>query len=302
MLLAYVRLLTSIVAISFIFHDVDCASHPFRGSPDRMYDRHINVFNPDGELLQSKYAAEAANKGDTVVCLIHRRVPEINLEDKMGVESDNRQEILIGIASEPRDVFLDRRGVDMVNKVDENIWALCTGLAGDGRAIVRLIRKVCMNYHSKFGAAPTLEYLATIVSEMQHDFTLSGSERPYGVTVLLVGYDEGSIEPCVFQSSVDGTVTQWLATSAGRGADECLELLCDRIVVENTAMDTQSKYEAENLVLEALNLPQVWQADKGGVEAGAKGRPIDLYRIGRTSVDEPATIVCSRCQSGEFCK
>ena len=177
-----------------------------------------------------------------------------------------------------------------MSKVDENVWAVCTGLAGDGRAIVRLMRKVCMNYRSKFGSAPTLQYLATIVSEMQHDFTSSGNERPYGVSVLLVGYDEGSIAPRVFLSSVDGTVTQWLAASAGRAADKCWKLLGDRLDWgRNGGEESAPTSEvAAKLIMEALNLPGV--AKIGEEEDAKEGQPVDLYKITRASVGASATI------------
>ena len=292
MLQAYMWLFVSIFALSFLLVEIDSAIHPFGGGFDRLYDRHINVFSPDGELLQNKYAAQAASKGDTVVCVISQHPPGVDLEDTKDVKIVNGGEILIGIASKPRDALLDRRGVDKVSKVDDNIWAICTGLAGDGRAMVRLMRKVCTSYRSKFGAAPTLQYLATVVSEMQHDFTLSGNERPYGVSILLVGYDEGSLSPCIFHSSVDGTVTQWLAASAGRGADKCFELMCDRLTGDTDVDATRpSATEAVNLAAEALHLQGVWQADKGSGEEVAKGRPIDLYTIRRLSVDAPATII-----------
>ena len=80
MFAGYFPVVACALALFLLTSSVNSAVHPFGSGADRLYDRHINVFSPDGELLQSKYAAEAAKKGDTVVCLISRPHPEEGTE------------------------------------------------------------------------------------------------------------------------------------------------------------------------------------------------------------------------------
>jgi len=110
-------------------------SSPYSAQMKRdRYDKLINVWSPDGELLQVNYAETAGRRGLPVVCL----------KAKEGDEDI----VVLCCARSSHSSLLDRRSVDKVNKVDEKggIWVAFSGLAGDGNALVRLSRKICSNY------------------------------------------------------------------------------------------------------------------------------------------------------------
>lgn len=70
--------------------------------------------------------------------------------------------------------LLDRRSIDKVSKVFDNIWFAFSGLAGDGRSLLRNARNFCVEYHSKFGMIPSIKTVVRYISEMQHEATLTG--------------------------------------------------------------------------------------------------------------------------------
>lgn len=192
------------------------------------YDKSITLFSPEGDLLQVAYAQMACEKGEPLVCTI-----------SMGG-------ILLCYKSQPSDALLDRRAVDKVSQIDDNIWLTFAGLGGDGRAMVRLGRSFCGDFRTKFGCAPSVMSLARAIGELQHGATLKGGERPFGIHVLVCGYDENSSKPVVCTIKASGEVSQWKATAIGRKR----ESLCRTL--ENVFRDDWTLKEAANYVCDIL--------------------------------------------------
>ena len=206
----------------------------------RWADKQVNVFNSEGDLPQLAYADVAASRGETVICL--------TTEDGA---------VVLCTPTASNAPLLDRRVVDKVSKVDEDgIWAAFAGLAGDGRALVRVSRRVCANYRLMFNAPPTLRYLTKSVADAQHEATLSGSERPFGVNLLLFGFEQGAEEPSVFLSKASGHMSQWRAVAIGRRADRAQEHLEAALVVSSAQRVVRrpaSALEAASIALDVLS-------------------------------------------------
>ena len=87
--------------------------HPY--GDIRGYDRHINVFDTQGELMQVRYAEEASERGETIVCLTAHENSKLD-------QDHGPNHVVLGISSKAEDILLDRPGIDKVSKVDDNIW------------------------------------------------------------------------------------------------------------------------------------------------------------------------------------
>lgn len=121
-------------------------------------DKSINLFSPQGDLLQVGYAELASEKGATVICL---------------PTSDNG--IILCIESNPDfDILLDRRSADKLFKIDDFIWMTFSGLVGDGRSIVRSAKLFCSSYHHNYGCSPSVTAVANHLGDIQHKATFSG--------------------------------------------------------------------------------------------------------------------------------
>lgn len=301
-------MLTLVILTSLCFIPIqEAAVHPYGDA--RGYDRSMNVFDTRGELMQTRYAEEASSRGETIVCVTAGQSSELEVEQ-------GPCQVVLGISSKAEDTLLDRAGIDKVSKVDDNVWVACTGLAGDGRALLRIARTVCANYRTRYGTPPSLQYLANAIGDMQHEFTLSGRERPYGVSLMLIGYDEDSLTPQVYISRVDGSVSSWSAVSVGKQSGSCMEYLTESLT-EDFEHRVPSLERAAEVVVESLNLPALHREeadadngadgdgngkgeDKGGDKEGAMvgdtdqgsnvQRPCDIYVFRRESLDQPATL------------
>lgn len=124
------------------------------------FDRNVNLFSDLGELTQVSYASKAGYKGGSILCAI---------------SSDDNIVMCVPTSSRDR-VLLDRRSVDKVSKVDDTLWAGFSGLAGDGRSLIKIARRYCIDCHSKLGSSPTVHGVAQFIGDVQHESTLSGSK------------------------------------------------------------------------------------------------------------------------------
>lgn len=120
------------------------------------YDQMVNLFDPNGELLQVKYAERASSKGMPLICFIS--------EDC----------VVVLCRSPPHDSLLDLRTMDKVEKVDDDIWAAYCGLAGDGKSLIRSSRTFSLQFRKMFGYAPPVVSVARAIGDTQHEATLKG--------------------------------------------------------------------------------------------------------------------------------
>jgi len=192
------------------------------------YDKSITLFAPDGTLKQVDYAEKAASKGQSLICCLTK---------------DNK--IILCCPSQTSQLLLDRRAVDKVSQVDENLYIAFAGLAGDGRALTLEARSLCRDYRMRFGSSPPVSYLANKIGKIQHTATLKGGERPYGIQVLIFGYDlnrydslslSPSLSPSqchIYMTHPSGEVTKWRAIVIGNKAD-MLNKKLERMFVDSS--------------------------------------------------------------------
>jgi 20S proteasome alpha/beta subunit len=121
------------------------------------YEKAINRFSPEGRLLQVDYAETASQKGSPVVAV---------------ATADSR--IIVITKTLRDDIFLDRRVMDKVEPVDDEMWITFCGLAGDCRALIRLARNQAADFRASLGFAPPPIAVAKMIAECQHESTLSG--------------------------------------------------------------------------------------------------------------------------------
>jgi 20S proteasome alpha/beta subunit len=152
------------------------------------YDKNVNLFSSTGVLLQVQYARNAGMKGSPILC-----------------SQTSTNEIVVCIPTSPSMQSLqDRRAVDKLAKISDGIWFAFAGLAGDGRALLKASRNFCTEYQSKFGSIPSVRSVARYIGELQHESTLTGGKRPYGVQVLLIGAEDSTGKLAIYSSEPSG--------------------------------------------------------------------------------------------------
>ena len=184
-------------------------------APDGMgYDRVVTVFSPDGRLFQVQYAMEAVKRGATV----------IGIKAKDGVAMLADKKILHSLIRE--------RSIEKVYQVDDHVGAATIGLVADGRKLIEQARVQAQRNRLVYDESITVRQLVFDVSSYMQIFTQYGGLRPFGVTVLMAGYDS---EPRLYEIDPSGTPTEWSATAVGEGRPEVMKVL-DAKYTENITL------------------------------------------------------------------
>lgn len=117
-------------------------------SEDSRYDKNVNLFSSKGELLQVKYAMNAGLRGTAILC-------------SKSVDGD----VILCIPVD-RDIqsLIDRRSIDKVSKVSDNVWFAFSGLAGDGRSLLKSAREFSSQYKLNYGSIPTVRSISRFIA------------------------------------------------------------------------------------------------------------------------------------------
>lgn len=213
------------------------------------YDSAITVFSPDGHLFQVEYALEAVKKGTTAV----------------GICGKGR--IVLGVEKKSTAKLQDSRSITKICKLDEHIVLAFAGLTADARVLVNKARTECQSYRLTVEDKCSVEYIARYIAKVQQQFTQRGGRRPFGISTLIIGFDEQG-NPQLYQTDPSGTYSAWIANATGRNDKAVREFLEKNIPTD----DDSAEYDPVKLAVHSL---------MEVVESGSKNIEIAILEPGK---------------------
>jgi 20S proteasome alpha/beta subunit len=141
------------------------------------FDKQVNIFNEQGELLQVEYANKAGKLGDPLLC---------------GISKVDNEVVICAPTSKRKYALLDQRGIDKISKIDPNFYLGFSGIGGDGQYLVNTVREHCVRQRIEKGYPPSIMIPVTKISEIQHSASLKNLGRPLGVETVTMGWDSRS--------------------------------------------------------------------------------------------------------------
>ncbi|XP_043266709.1 proteasome subunit alpha type-1 [Venturia canescens] len=142
------------------------------------YDSDVTVWSPQGRLHQVEYAMEAVKLGSATVGLKNKTHAVLIALKRASSELSAHQKKIIPI--------------------DKHMGITIAGLTADARMLSRYMRTECLNYkYSHDDVLPVSRLIATLGNKMQ-TCTQRYDRRPYGVGLLVGGYDDQG--PHIYQT------------------------------------------------------------------------------------------------------
>lgn len=159
------------------------------------YSFSLTTFSPSGKLVQIEYALAAVSAGAASV--------GIKASNGVVVATENKRKSLLYEST-----------VEKVQKITPNIGMVYSGMGPDYRLLVRKARKEAAQYQLKFEEEIPTALLVQEVASVMQEYTQSGGVRPFGVSLLVCGWDKTG--PKLYQCDPSGAYFAWKATALGK--------------------------------------------------------------------------------------
>ncbi|PSS20505.1 hypothetical protein M430DRAFT_101081 [Amorphotheca resinae ATCC 22711] len=241
------------------------------------YSFSLTTFSPSGKLVQIEYALNAVNQGVTA----------------LGIKATNG--IVLATEKKSSSPLIDPPSLSKVSLITPNIGMVYSGMGPDYRVLVDKARKVShTGYKRIYNEYPPTRILVQDVARVMQEATQSGGVRPYGVSLLIAGWDDG-IEPeseeaagahpddkpsgktggvlkggpMLYQVDPSGSYFPWKATAIGKSATSAKTFL-EKRYTEGLELE-----DAVHIAL--LTLKETIEGEMNGetIEIGIVGPPAD---------------------------
>ena len=178
--------------------------------------------------FQVDYALEAVRKG---TCAVGLRGKDVAV---LGVEKKSLQQLQ------------DPRTVRKTVMLDEHICLAFAGLNADARILVDKARVECQSHRLTVEDPVTVDYITRHIAGIQQKYTQSGGMRPFGISTLIIGFNQNETQPRLYQTEPSGMFSAWKANAIGRSSKTVREFL------EKNYKDNMSQDETIKLAVKSL--------------------------------------------------
>ncbi|KAL0570760.1 Proteasome subunit alpha type-2 [Marasmius crinis-equi] len=161
------------------------------------YSYSLTVFSPSGKLVQIEHALAAVSQGTT----------------SLGIKASNG--IVIATEKKSSSILIDDSMLEKVAVVCPNIGIVYSGMGPDFRVLITRARKSAQAYWKMYGEYPPTRVLTQEIANVMQQATQSGGVRPYGVSLLVAGWDTTRGQQ-LFQVDPSGSFWAWKASAIGK--------------------------------------------------------------------------------------
>lgn len=152
----------------------------------------------------------------------------------------------------------------------------------DFRILLARARKIAQSYWKIYGEYPTTKVLVQEIATVMQDATQSGGVRPFGVSLLIAGFDAVR-GPSLYQVDPSGSYFMWKASAMGKNMTNAKTFLekrySDDISLEDaihTAILTLKEGFEGQMTEKTIEIGIVGHATKSIVGEGKE--PIPVFR------------------------
>jgi len=163
------------------------------------YDLSVTTFSPDGRVFQVEYADKAVGNSGTALAIC--------CKDGVIFATEKFKTSKMLVNGTSRRIFA----------VNKHMGMAIAGLLPDARQIVTRAQQETSQFLSTYAETIPPPILAERLGLFMHAYTLYGSIRPFGASVLLGSVDKETKEPSLFCCEPSGLVFKYSGTAIGKG-------------------------------------------------------------------------------------
>lgn len=154
----------------------------------------------------------------------------------------------------------DAASIERISVICDNIGVVYSGMGPDARLLISKGRRIAQAYRQTYGSFPPMAHFVREFAGVMQEFTQSGGVRPFGVSLLVAGFDDTG--PSLYQVDPSGAGWAWRAAAIGRGQAAAKSFLEKRYAQDIEVQD------AVHLALLALKENFEGTMDRNNVEIG----------------------------------
>lgn len=160
----------------------------------------ISTFSPEGRLFQVEYSLEAIKLGSTAIGVrvppkpsLQPLQPDPHLQTPQVATGEG---VILGVEKRVTSTLLETSSVEKIVEIDRHIGCAMSGLQADARSMVEHARVESQNHAFNYNEPLRVESCTQAICDLALRFGegAEGEEsimsRPFGVALLIAGYDE----------------------------------------------------------------------------------------------------------------
>ncbi|CAH8558761.1 unnamed protein product [Heterobilharzia americana] len=196
----------------------------------RRYDTRTTIFSPEGRLYQVEYAMEAVGHAGTCLGVVA----------KDGIVLAAEKRFINNLLDET--VFSEK-----IYKINDDIACAVAGITADATVLINEMRLIAQRYLLSYQEPMPVEQLVCHICDLQHGYTMYGGRRPFGVSMLFIGWDK-RYGYQLYQTDPSGNFLGWNATCIGSNSTAAGSILeqdynADATVEEATKLCVKVLYK-----------------------------------------------------------
>ncbi|KAG9292688.1 hypothetical protein G9A89_008275 [Geosiphon pyriformis] len=215
------------------------------------YSFSLTTFSPSGKLVQIEYALNAVAQGVTSI----------------GIKATNG--VVIATEKKTASPLIDDSSLEKVATICPNIGIVYSGMGPDFRVLVAKARKAAQKYKQVYDEYPPTGILVKEVASVMQEFTQSGGVRPFGVSLLIAGYDQTG--PTLYQVDPSGSYWAWKASAIGKN------MINAKTFLEKRYSDDIEIEDAVHTAILTLKEGFEGQMTENSIEIGIIGNGVNLF-------------------------
>lgn len=122
--------------------------------------------------------------------------------------------VVLATEKKHKSILFEEHSIVKVEMICKHIGMVYSGMGPDYRLLVRRARKIAQQYYLMYHEPIPTSQLVQRVAYIMQEYTQSGGVRPFGVSLLVAGWD--SDKPALYQCDPSGAYFAWKATAMGK--------------------------------------------------------------------------------------